>query len=344
MKRALFAVALTALAFVGTASVQATGGSDAIDQLAITSDGMPRNLSDYGFFAGSPDRPNPALIPYSVRNPLFSDYAEKARFISLPEDAYLHVGPDGRVDFPVGTALIKSFAYRTDAGGLDTIETRVLLHRADGWLALPYVWNEDRTDAVLKVAGARMDVVFDDPSGERHEISYGVPNKNQCKQCHNRDGKLSPIGPVWPDMEFPREGDHERLKELASFPRNGLFATPRWDDPAEPIARRAGAYLQANCAHCHSRSGSASNSGLFYDERLGEYAVSGYLKRPVAAGRGSGSFDFIVDPGHPERSILLYRMHSLDPGVAMPEIGRATAHTEGLAVVTEWIAGLETRN
>lgn len=336
----VFACALAALAWTGAASVRATGQT-AIAQTAIGEDALPRALSEYGFFAGSPDRPAPTLIRYELRNPLFSDYAEKARFIHLPEGAGVRIGSDGRIEFPVGTALIKSFGYRSASGGLDTLETRVLLHRADGWIALPYVWNAERTDAVLKVAGTRIPVTFEDPSGDSHSISYGVPNKNQCKQCHSRDGALSPIGPVWPDMEFERESDRERLEKLARFPKNGLFARARWDDPTEPLAERAGSYLYANCAHCHSRSGAASNSGLFYDLSVGRHPASGYLKRPVAAGRGSGAFDFIIEPGHPERSILLYRMHSLDPGVAMPEIGRATVHKEGMTLLTQWIAEMK---
>lgn len=329
-----------ALALAGAAGLRADIAPQ-VQQAAVDGPALPAALSEFGFFAGSPDRPAASLVPYELGNPLFSDYAEKRRFIHLPAGTALSVDPEGRIAFPVGTALIKSFAYRDTAGTLDTLETRVLLRRTDGWLALPYVWNEARTDAVLKVAGARMPVAFTDPSGEPHAISYAVPNKNQCKQCHSRNGELSPIGPVWPEMTFPRAGDRERLEATASFPRNGLFALARWDDPTAPLAERAGAYLMANCAHCHSRTGAASNSGLFYDEPVGPHPASGYLKRPVAAGRGSGSFEFIVEPGHPERSILLYRMHSLDPGVAMPEIGRATIHKEGMDLLTRWIAEMK---
>ena len=71
------------------------------------------------------------------------------------------------------------------------IETRVLLHRADGWVALPYVWNEEQTEATLALAGARREVTT--PYGER--ISYRVPNKNQCKECHGLHGAVTPIGP-----------------------------------------------------------------------------------------------------------------------------------------------------
>ena len=71
------------------------------------------------------------------------------------------------------------------------IETRVLLHRADGWVALPYRWNAEQTDATLALAGGRIDLTT--PAGEA--ISYAIPNKNQCKTCHGKDGQVIPIGP-----------------------------------------------------------------------------------------------------------------------------------------------------
>ena len=64
----------------------------------------------------------------------------------------------------------------------------------------------------------------------------------------------------------------------------------------------------------------------------------GLCKPPVAAGQGTGDFTFDIVPGHPEKSILTYRMESTDPGAMMPELGRAVPHVEGIALVTKWIA------
>jgi hypothetical protein len=65
------------------------------------------------------------------------------------------------------------------------------------------------------------------------------------------------------------------------------------------------------------------------------------MKRPVAAGRASAGFDFSIEPGHPERSILLHRMESTDPGVMMPELGRQLADARALALMRDWIAGMD---
>ena len=38
---------------------------------------------------------------------------------------------------------------------------------------------------------------------------------------------------------------------------------------------------------------------------------------------------------------MIYRMKSLEPGVMMPEFGRSLQHEEGIALISEWIAGLK---
>jgi hypothetical protein len=111
-----------------------------------------------------------------------------------------------------------------------------------------------------------------------------------------------------------------------------------WENPgAADLNSRARAYLDANCGHCHSRSGPASTSGLFldiYEKDLGHLGVN---KSPVAAGRGAGNLLVDIKPGEPQNSILVFRMKTNDPAIAMPEIGREQIHKEGVALIEEWI-------
>jgi hypothetical protein len=51
-----------------------------------------------------------------------------------------------------------------------------------------------------------------------------------------------------------------------------------------------------------------------------------------------------IVPGDPQNSILIYRLASTAPKVMMPQIGRATVHSEGLALIQSWIAGLSPRS
>jgi len=64
------------------------------------------------------------------------------------------------------------------------------------------------------------------------------------------------------------------------------------------------------------------------------------MKPPVAAGRGSGGFDYDIVPGDPDHSILLYRLDSTDPGIMMPELGRSTIDQEGVALIRAYIEAL----
>ena len=86
----------------------------------------------------------------------------------------------------------------------------------------------------------------------------------------------------------------------------------------------------------------ASNSGLYLNVEETRPAALGVGKGPVAAGRGSGGLRVGIEPGHPDASILAYRMASTEPGVMMPELGRSLTHEEGLALIRAYIAGMKT--
>ncbi len=111
-----------------------------------------------------------------------------------------------------------------------------------------------------------------------------------------------------------------------------------WNDPSTgDLESRARAYLDINCGNCHNRLGPASTSGLFLDIYENEKNHLGINKSPVAAGRGAGNLQFDITPGQPQNSILVFRMKTNDPSIAMPEIGREQVHQEGVALIEEWI-------
>ncbi|MFK7932471.1 MAG: hypothetical protein AB8G22_03120, partial [Saprospiraceae bacterium] len=159
-------------------------------------------LSDYGLFEGAVANLQPAadVLPYELNSPLFSDYAYKKRFVRLPAGTTVSYNAENVLDFPVGTVIAKTFYYPADMRKPEKdhnlMETRILIHEAAGWKALPYVWNEEQTDAYLDVAGGNKSVQWRDEKGKKRKLEYSVPNMNQCKGCHYRDGKdILPIGP-----------------------------------------------------------------------------------------------------------------------------------------------------
>ena len=340
MRRGLGLLAL-AFATLGAALGHATViGPSMVNDAAITGATFPKSLSEFGFFDNAArQKPDDFVFPYALNTPLWSDGADKLRFVYVPEGTQLTADGENLLKFPVGAAIIKTFAFGEGADRR-LIETRVLLHRADGWVALPYRWNAEQTEASLALTGGRFDLTT--PAGEA--ISYAIPNKNQCKSCHSKDGVVLPIGPKARNLSAEWLGDMAASGALDRLPEGGatmpVWAARKGTDPVAPLAR---AYLDVNCAHCHQPGGSASNSGLDLRWEQADPHAYGIMKRPVAAGRGSGGHDFSILPGAPDQSILLYRMDSAEPGIAMPELGKSSVDKDGVAVVRRWIAEMKTK-
>lgn len=318
---------------------------------------IPAKLSEYGFFVGNlaDQKPAEGITPYRLNTPLFSDYAEKLRFVKLPTGATISYNATEVLDFPVGTTIIKTFYYPNDfrdsAKGRRLMETRLLVRNESGWKALEYVWNDEQTDALLEVAGDRKPVTYVDADGRTHTQEYIIPNLNQCKSCHNRNEVMTPIGPTARQLNGSMTYADGSENQLTHWQKTGLLTglpalpdvprAPVWNDPATgSLTDRARIYLDINCAHCHRADGPANTSGLLLSVHEKNPTTWGLRKTPVAAGRGSGNRRYDIIPGHPDESILVYRMESTDPGVMMPEVARKLPHREGIALIREWIKTL----
>src|SRR5690349_10167375 len=77
---------------------------------------VKEKLSEYGFYEGrlAELQPSANIFPYQLNSALFSNYAEKARFISMPKGMSATYNADSVFDMPVGTILIKNFYYPND--------------------------------------------------------------------------------------------------------------------------------------------------------------------------------------------------------------------------------------
>lgn len=338
--------------------------------------GQPEKLSAWHVVMadGKRLRLNAGVDPYALNTALFSDYAHKLRTLWLPPGTQAKYSADAAFEFPVGTIISKTFYYPRVADGAENavlrlaehkdesrdgldlskmrmIETRLLVRRREGWVAFPYVWNEEQTEATLARGGDIVPLALHAPAGQDQAvlpIDYMVPDENQCAGCHATDNTSRAIQPIGPrashlnrdDPWHPGENQLVRMAatgRLEGLPATGIPRTARFDDASEPLDARARAYLDVNCGHCHSAQGPADTSGLWLDAATRDPIRLGECKPPVAAGQGTGDHMFDVVPGRPDESILVYRMRSLDPGAMMPEVGRATVHVEGVAVVRDWI-------
>jgi uncharacterized repeat protein (TIGR03806 family) len=314
-------------------------------------------LSAYGLFAGEMKRqiPSEGVIPYDLNTPLFSDYAHKLRFVKIPAGKKAKYSAGEVFDFPAGTVIAKTFYYPEDFRKPEKkrriLETRILYRQESHWSAYSYIWNEEQTEAYYEVAGAIKPISWVHSDGKKRSINYVIPNQNQCKQCHELQGQVVPIGPTARSLNRDfvyNSGAHnqldywaqaaalEGLPEAASRPR-----LPVWNEASSgSLSSRARAYLDVNCGHCHRSGGQASTSGLYLNYSETDPTKLGVNKTPVAAGRASADMLYSIHPGKPEKSIMIYRLQSLDPGIMMPEMGRRMVDKEGLELLSEWIKGM----
>ena len=330
--------------------------------------GTPQRLSEWNLFdlSNMEFSPVEASLVFRPTNQLFTDYAHKLRTLWLPrgEQATL---VDGEFDYPVGTILSKTFYYPLNANGeplkavdlgLKTlnlrdnliVETRLLVKRTDGWTAFPYVWNDEQTEAFLRVAGASKNISLKSDTGTLN-FTYFVPNENQCSACHvteHPDGEMHPLGAIASQLNAPFSLDDTNLllqtkilqkkKWLKTLP--DIEESLSWMDESLDTDTRALAYLNIHCGHCHNPNGAADTSALLLD---GSHDLSinlGVCKPPVAAGGGAGDLLYGLVPGAPEESILIYRMDTTAPDEMMPELGRSLIHSEGVELISSWVSQL----
>lgn len=306
---AIFAAALVVAACGGGGGDSADAPTDNPTAQSVTiydQSTAPQKLSAWHFVLsdGSKLTLNTGVVPYDLHTALFTDYAFKLRALYVPEGKTIGYKADGTLEFPIGSAIMKTFYYPkaagTDAaypgvaradqtaqgGSIDLathrlIETRVLVRQPDGtWSGLPYVWDADQKDATLKIGGANVNLELVGGGQANEKFAYGVPNAQTCQKCHsteNAGGKgILVIGPKARNMNktYAYEGGVTKnqlvqlddLKLLSGF--TGLATAPvnaDWRDATQTLEARAKAYLDSNCAHCHNPGGNAAQSGLMLD-------------------------------------------------------------------------------
>jgi uncharacterized repeat protein (TIGR03806 family) len=353
MRRAPFLLAVLALACGGKSAPPAPGG----DGTYVTT--PYQTLEEYGVVEmdGGTVQTRAGVTPYDLNTPLWSDGAIKRRAVYLPKGQTATYDENNSFTFPTGTLLIKSFGFGDDLRKsqpvINWVETRLLIKTDSSWNAVTYLWNDQQTEAKLFLGGEVKDLTYLDAAGASVSAHYLVPSGAQCAQCHASNGAMTALGPKARNLNrtytYP---DGSTANQLTHWTSAGILAgapvdpstaplLPVWNDSANyTVEQRARAYLEVNCAHCHSDGGFARNTGLYLWSSEPQGTVTGLCKPPVAAGAASGNFPYDVVPGQPDDSIMTYRLASTTPSIAMPQLARSVVDQQGLALVREWIAGL----
>jgi uncharacterized repeat protein (TIGR03806 family) len=298
-----------------------------------------------------------AGLPYDLNTPLFSDGATKLRSVWMPNGESAQYNDTKAFDFPMGTILTKTFGFvldqRTSTSAIQWVETRLLIRTATTWKAYTYVYNDSATEADILYGGDIRTISWTTPSGATETAHYLIPSGSQCRQCHVSDQTLLALGPKARNLNRVHAYTDGPANQLQRWTTEGYLTgapadpntapvLPRWNDPTTgSTVARARAYLDVNCSHCHNPGGSARTSMLFLVLQESTPFDYGVCKTPVAGGHVA---DFMYDivPGNPAASLMPYRMESIVPSIAMPQIGRSIVDQYGVKLISDWIQTMTT--
>ena len=325
---------------------------------AYAHEAMPPLLSQTGAFSDTATlTPAPALLPYEVNAPLWSDGARKQRWLALPHQpgtpegsSTISFSATGEWYFPSGTVTVKQFDLPLDERDptiVRRLETRVMVRSLDGLVyGATYRWRDDQRDAELLYEARQEDFTITARDGSTRIQHWTYPGRADCLTCHNRTAG-SILGVT--TRQLNRSGA-DGLNQLAKWNAMGLFEpaipaehlaglphlTPP-DDPQAPLAERVRSYLDANCSHCHRPGAMVFTS---YDARAStplELQNLLYV-RPV----NDYGIDRVryIKPNDPWRSMLLVRLERSDT-MKMPPLGRNVVDQHAVDLMRTWITSME---
>jgi hypothetical protein len=336
----------------GTDAGADTGGSAGCRDFVMPSDCtipanavLPGELRCTGLYGDWPKRELACgVTEFKPAFELWSDAAEKRRFVYLPPGTKVDVtNPDGFV-FPAGTQFWKEFRVPAD-GGFRLGETRLLRKSDLGWIYTSYVWSSD----------GQTTLQTNDGVADLHGSGHTVPTRDQCKDCHVGRSDFI-LG--WDFILLGRGATGLTRDELH---RRGLLVAgdaqapqPAAEIPGDDIERAALGYLHANCGvSCHNDTAEARGkpSGLFLRLETGDLgsvattdAVTTGINRPPSPNAETGGlkmpeagqyYDF--RPLDVERSLSVARMDMRGTAAQMPRIATNRIDQAGVNAIEAWV-------
>jgi uncharacterized repeat protein (TIGR03806 family) len=325
---------------------------------------FPRKLSETGLFASTKDYQfAEGIVPYFVNSQLWSDHAIKDRWIAIPGKEKIRYEGSESWNFPEQTVLVKTFALEQEVGNPASkrrLETRIMHLEQNHWRGYTYIWNDAQTDAELapKEGVNRKFVVKDAaaPNSTR-EQTWRFPSRAECTICHTMPARFV-LGLSTAETNRDVETPHGKMNQLEYFDRLGLFnrkladAHPNakqmtggcdvkklakladpWDE-TQSLEARAKSYLHMNCAHCHRKWG--GGNATFWLTWYTPMNEMNLLDVKPQHGNLDIADACLLQPGHPEKSLLLSRMSRLDEK-RMPRAGSNVVDEKGVKLIREWI-------
>ncbi len=343
----------------------------------LTYTALPKKLSETCLYEDMKRKKiDPRAESFSPNYPLWSDGAQKFRYVYLPAGSQIDTLNPDDWKFPVGTIFWKEF--RKEDKRLEVrLLKKVSAKEERNWIFGTYAWNSDETEGTLLEWGAN------NARGTDHDI----PSRNQCLLCHGIEKTviagtitkthydLRPLGFDALDLtekpalftecqgreEFATDSSTLDLKTLIQLKSN---VTHKYDwavhapqIPGNTLTQSALGYFHNNCAACHQK-------GLRDGFNAPEWWIGMNLRAKVGNATPEETlayqttvfqqttyyrlFDNMSDvpptlrilPKRPDRSAIWRRMISQSPGERMPEADSKHPDPYGTCVIGKWIKSL----
>jgi hypothetical protein len=303
---------------------------------------LPRTLECTGLYRGSLTNRELAdgVRPFKPAASLWSDGAEKLRWIALPPNTQIDSSNPAEWTFPVGTKLWKEFRKHGHR-----IETRLFFKEsADNWKRATYVWRDGEKSAPIweERTGVPNVITLSDGS------EYQLPTRVECNECHKgRKDKVLGFEPLLLGMRGAEGLDLARLvaENLLSHPPGNVhYQIP---DDGTRVGADAIAYLHVNCGvSCHNENAIALGypTGMFLrldPGRLGEPMAAWNPLRTtwnVPAHISNFAGEVRIVPGAPRASLIVGVTSVRGTNRQMPPLGTRFVDQRGVVLITDWIA------
>ncbi len=309
---------------------------------------LPEHLRDTGLYRDWGTKAvADANLPFSPQYPLWTDGAEKSRWLYLPPGAWIDARNPDAWEFPVGTKVWKEFRFNGAPA-----ETRMIERTAEGWRYASYAWRADGQATLVPARGILNSVEI------RDGIRHAIPSRTDCVACHEAGpSRLLGVGtlqlsddrdPLAPHAEALPPGA-VTLRTLVArrlvrhLPTPLARRAPRIAADT-PISRAALGYLHGNCGMCHTGAGEMASLGFTlqytFSRPAGEPApaLATSVSRPSHfSAAAHPTLRTRIVPGDPDASMLLARMASRHPVLQMPPLGTRIVDADAVALLRRWI-------
>ncbi|HEY5241043.1 MAG TPA: hypothetical protein VIJ22_06245 [Polyangiaceae bacterium] len=300
----------------------------------------PTSLACTGLYADIATKQlAPGAAAYTPATPLWSDNAQKARWIELPPNTRIDISHPSEWTFPVGTKVFKEF--RVDG---KRVETRMFQKTTSTfWVYATYAWNSDDSAATINYGGL---VPVGGDGG-----TWKIPSNDDCNDCHKgRQDRI--LGFEQVGLGLPG-AQGLTLAELAA---RGLVTpapastTLTVGNDGTGLDGLALAWVHVNCGvTCHNSNPSAAGFGAAMLLRLDPTQLDGrapnatwdVLRTTVGVPCVSGSVQGQprIVPGDAADSVL-YQLMDERGALQMPPIASLLVDVPDVAVVRAWIQGM----